>query len=70
MSCIRYSESDDRGIAAFHHDSSSVLSKVVRSAGDGSGQAGAVRKKRKQVVALNVDIIGDEFWTKHPKILT
>ena len=70
VSYVCYSESGDRGIAASHCDSSSVQSKVVRSAGDGSGQPGAVKKKSKQVVALNVDIIGDEFWAKHPKILT
>ena len=68
---MHYSESADRGKEDFHHGSSSALSAAVCSVGDRSPQSGDLKKKkRKQVVALNVDIIGDEFWRKHPEILT
>ena len=63
------SESAAQGKVDLHDGFSSVLQSVVCLVADHSTQAGAVRKKRKQVVALNADIISDEFWRKHPEIL-
>lgn len=62
--------STDRGEEAYADGFSSLPLSASHSIGDKSTDLAVSRRKRKCLVTLNVDIISDEFWGEHPKILS